>query len=99
MYVCLIFNDLLLQEKEVTSLRKPQGTFNSHRTKRDQKNWRIVTTFLAFLTTDLHFEASYFHSGVREPGCYLHSTTTDTTHSARPIHTKKSCTICQPPTS
>lgn len=75
--------------KEImTFWKEPQGNFNSHRTQRDQQNWRREMAFLSLPTADLHFEASYSHSGVQEPGCYLHSTAIDITNSARPSHTK-----------
>lgn len=55
--------------------------------------------FLALPTADLHFEVSYSHIGVQEPGCYLQSTATDITNPARPRHTETQCGICQPPPS
>lgn len=55
--------------------------------------------FLALPTADLHFEGSYSHTGVQEPGCYLHSTAIDIANPARPSHTETQGAICQPPMS
>lgn len=55
--------------------------------------------FLALPTADLRFEVCYSHTGVQEPGCYLHSTATDITNLARPSRTETQRAICQPPTS
>lgn len=66
--------------KEImTFWKEPQGNFNSHRTQRDHRNWKREMAFLALPTADLYFEASYSHSGVQEPGWYLHSTAFDIT--------------------